>query len=54
MFTCDPVKNDDGWIIINAIKGCGEDIVSGVVTPDEVVIEKETKKVSKVIDPKGR
>ncbi|CAB3396473.1 unnamed protein product [Caenorhabditis bovis] len=36
MFTANPVKMDRGEIVINALKGCGEQIVSGQETPDEI------------------
>ncbi|CAJ0582388.1 unnamed protein product, partial [Mesorhabditis spiculigera] len=40
MFTCDPVRRDPTHILINAIRGAGDDIVSGAVTPDTVLLDK--------------
>uniref|UniRef100_A0A8R1Y5Q4 Phosphoenolpyruvate synthase n=1 Tax=Pristionchus pacificus TaxID=54126 RepID=A0A8R1Y5Q4_PRIPA len=40
MFTCDPVRGDPSRVVINALKGKGEDVVSGTVTPDTVVLRK--------------
>jgi len=41
MFTIDPVTNDKGYIIIEAIYGLGELIVLGEVTPDHYVVSKK-------------
>lgn len=40
MFTVDPVSNDRGKIVIEAGWGLGEAIVSGSVTPDRYVVQK--------------
>ncbi len=52
MFTIEPVTSDAGKIIIEAIYGLGEAIVSGEVTPDLYIVDKEgltisTKKMSR-------
>uniref|UniRef100_A0A1I7X325 PPDK_N domain-containing protein n=1 Tax=Heterorhabditis bacteriophora TaxID=37862 RepID=A0A1I7X325_HETBA len=47
LFTCDPVRNDVGSVIINAVRGLGEQVVSGAVTPDEIVVCKRTRTVEK-------
>lgn len=49
MFTVDPVTNDRAKIIIEAVFGLGEAIVSGEVTPDLYVID---KKKLKIVDKK--
>jgi len=41
MFTMDPVTGDESKIIIEAVLGLGEAIVSGEITPDLYVINKE-------------
>ena len=41
MFTVHPLTNDTGQIVIEAIYGLGELIVSGEVTPDTYIIDKE-------------
>jgi len=63
MFTVEPVTSDNSKIVIEAVLGLGEAIVSGEVTPDLYIIEKDglktiSKKVSKqewqlIINPKG-
>lgn len=40
MFTIDPVTNDKGVIVIEAINGLGEMIVQGSVTPDHYEVDK--------------
>jgi len=42
MFTLHPVTNDRTRIVIEAVYGLGEAIVSGMVTPDMYVIDKTT------------
>ncbi len=41
MFTIEPVTNDSNKVIIEAVFGLGEAIVSGEVTPDLYVVDKE-------------
>lgn len=45
MFTSHPVTNDRSKVVIEASWGLGESVVSGRVTPDEYVLEKETGEV---------
>ena len=45
MFTVEPTRNDKGKIIIEAVLGLGEMIVSGDVTPDHYVIGKKDVKI---------
>jgi pyruvate,water dikinase len=48
MFTIEPVTSDSNHIIIEAVYGLGEAIVSGEVTPDlYIVAKKEAKIISK-------
>ena len=42
MFTMEPVSGDKSKVVIEAIYGLGEAIVSGAVTPDLYVVEKES------------
>lgn len=42
LFTANPVTNDINEIMINASWGLGEAVVSGIVTPDEYIIDKNT------------
>ncbi|BFI73177.1 phosphoenolpyruvate synthase [Nanoarchaeota archaeon] len=61
MFTCEPVKNDCSKIVIESSWGLGEAIVSGMVIPDEYIVDKSTlniinvkineKKVMTIYDP---
>ncbi|MGB9674558.1 MAG: PEP/pyruvate-binding domain-containing protein, partial [Nanopusillaceae archaeon] len=48
MFTCEPVTNDCSKIIIEASWGLGEAIVSGAVTPDEYIVNKNTMEIEKI------
>ena len=42
VFSINPVNNDYDELVINAHPGLGEDLVSGLVTPDNWVIDKNT------------
>jgi pyruvate,water dikinase len=44
MFTVNPVTCEEGQIIIEAVWGLGEGIVSGTITPDHYVLDKNTGK----------
>ena len=46
MFTIDPTTSDASKIVIEAVLGLGEMIVSGDVTPDHYVVDKKSMKVS--------
>lgn len=45
MFTANPINNKADEMMINASWGLGEAVVSGIVTPDEYVVDKKTKNV---------
>lgn len=45
MFTANPISNDSKEIMINASWGLGEAVVSGTVTPDEYIVNKDSKEV---------
>ena len=45
MFTANPINSNTNEIMINASYGLGEAVVSGIVTPDEYIIDKKTKNV---------
>lgn len=45
MFTANPVTNDESEVMINASWGLGEAVVSGLVSPDEYTVSKDTKKI---------
>ena len=47
MFTLEPVTNDTSKIAIEAVLGLGETIVSGDVTPDIYLVDKDSMKISK-------
>ena len=42
MFTMNPVTGDPSEIMINSAWGLGEAVVSGLVTPDNILVAKET------------
>lgn len=44
-FTIDPITNDRGKMVIEAIFGLGEAIVSGSLTPDQFLIDKNTLEI---------
>jgi pyruvate,water dikinase len=41
LFTCDPVRGDRSRIVIEAVSGLGESLVSGRTTPDRWTLSKE-------------
>jgi phosphohistidine swiveling domain-containing protein len=41
-FTADPVSGDSNLMVIDAVYGLGETLVSGVVTPDHLVLDKRS------------
>jgi pyruvate,water dikinase len=45
MFTIEPVTSDDSKIVIEAVYGLGEAIVSGEITPDLYVVDKDSLKI---------
>jgi pyruvate,water dikinase len=45
IFTVDPTTNDTSKIVIEASWGLGETVVSGLVMPDEYVVDKESGKL---------
>ncbi len=47
MFTLEPVTSDKSKIAIEAVIGLGEMIVSGDVTPDSYIVDKDSMKISK-------
>ena len=51
MFSKNPSYNDDN-VIVDAVWGVGEGIVSGAVTPDEYLVSRDMKIVSKKISEK--
>jgi len=62
MFTLEPVTGSTDRILINASWGLGEAIVSGQVTPDEYIVEKNTfrildkrvvKKIKQIVSDKN-
>lgn len=48
MFTINPATNNDEEIIVEGAFGLGEAVVSGAVSPDLYVIEKNTVKIKKI------
>ena len=47
MFTLEPVTSDTSKIVIEAVYGLGETIVSGDVTPDHYIVSKDDLKITK-------
>jgi pyruvate,water dikinase len=51
-FTADPLSGGQGSIHINAIRGLGEDLVSGKINPDQYRIAKSSLKIEKDLSGK--
>jgi len=45
VFTVNPINNNRNEIMINSSWGLGEAVVSGIVTPDEYIYNKNSKKI---------
>lgn len=45
-FTADPVLNDSNKMVIEMVKGLGEDLVSGKKTPYSVIIDKGSRNIT--------
>jgi len=45
MFTVEPTTSDRSKIVIEAVKGLGESVVSGDVTPDHYIVDKDPLKI---------
>jgi phosphoenolpyruvate synthase/pyruvate phosphate dikinase len=43
VFTRHPVTGRDDQLLVNAVSGLGETLVSGTVTPDEIVLDKRSR-----------
>lgn len=41
-FTADPISGDSNLMVIDAVYGLGESLVSGLVTPDHIVLDKRS------------
>jgi pyruvate,water dikinase len=48
MFTINPVTGDKDEIVIEGNFGLGETVVSGIVNPDDIVVDKKTLKIKSV------
>ena len=48
MFTINPVTGDNDEIVIEGNFGLGETVVSGIVNPDDIVVDKKTLKIKSV------
>jgi pyruvate, water dikinase len=45
LFTVDPVQNRHDRMVIEAVRGLGESLVSGAVTPDHYVLDRDNGSV---------
>jgi phosphoenolpyruvate synthase/pyruvate phosphate dikinase len=48
MFTVDPVSKDPNRLIVEAVFGLGESIVSGIATPDHYVLDKQDGRLARL------
>ncbi len=51
MFSINPATNNENEIVIEAIYGLGEAVVSGSVSPNTYIIDKETEKITEKDEP---
>ena len=49
VFTRHPVTSRDDTIVINALRGLGEPMVSGTATPDTYVVDKASRRVTEFV-----
>jgi pyruvate,water dikinase len=54
LFTANPLTGDPDEMVINAVRGCGEALVSGQVTPEEIAVTRGTWTVSWSTSPERR
>ncbi len=53
-FTADPATQSLSRMTVNAVKGLGEDLVSGLVNPEEILLERSTGRVLFRRQPEGQ
>jgi pyruvate,water dikinase len=53
VFTRHPVTRRADQVLVNAIRGLGEALVSGTATPDEIVLDKATLEASALVPGNG-
>jgi pyruvate,water dikinase len=54
MFTADPISGDDQRVIIESTPGIGEPVVSGTITPEQIIINKAMLRSLKTAAIEGR
>jgi len=54
VFTADPVNGNDDYLIISATWGLGEAVVSGLVVPDHIVIDRRGDVIEYLVGDKDR
>ncbi len=54
LFTANPLTGDPDEMVINAVRGCGEALVGGQVTPEEIAVGRGTWSVRRRDSPAGR
>lgn len=54
LFTANPLTGDPDEMVINAVRGSGEALVSGQVTPEEIAVGRGTWSVYRRDSPAGR
>jgi len=54
LFTANPLTGDPDEMVINAVRGCGEALVGGQVTPEEIVVGRGTWTVRRRDSPAGQ
>lgn len=54
IFTRDIAKNDSDHLVIEAARGLGENVVSGIVNPERIVVDKKSGKLIEKETPEGK
>jgi rifampicin phosphotransferase len=54
VFTRHPITRRDDQLLVNSVSGLGEALVSGTITPDELVLDKATLRAVSVVSANGR
>ncbi len=53
MFTMDPVENRRDLLVVEAVRGLGEGLVSGTVTPEHYVLDRDSGAIVREFRPAG-
>ncbi|HEX2142072.1 MAG TPA: PEP/pyruvate-binding domain-containing protein [Candidatus Limnocylindria bacterium] len=54
VFTRHPITQRDDQLLVNSVSGLGEALVSGIITPDELVLDKATLRAVSIVPANGQ